>query len=210
MRNFLVGKAHYIADLLTLLRFIIGFLLVYYALYNFSLRITSLIVVVGWGTDLFDGMMARKFGGTVLGGFDLPADLLFSASILFYELHRKFLPLKLSLVFTAIFLTLSLLLRNESPTMFWMGMVYGSFIVNVLFRDFASFILLISWIVITVILNPSRSFGQIKKFFEEKAKEFSLSGGIIPQKIPQSLRQKSPLICRSRLFPVYNSPWEYL
>lgn len=174
MRSFLEEKAHYLADFLTLSRFIIAFLIVYYSLQSFALRTASIMVVMGWSTDVFDGMVARKFGGTFLGWFDLPADLCFSTSILFYELHSDFLPLKISLILTALFLIAAVVLKNEAPMMFWMGMVYGSFIISAFFYDFTSFVLLVSGVIFALVVNPARGIGQIRKFFRESKKMFEI------------------------------------
>ncbi len=170
MRSFPLERAHYLADLLTLLRFIIAFVLVYFTFHNFNLRVVSLFVISGWGTDLFDGRIARISGGTFLGWFDLPADLCFSASIFLYEIHRGFIPLKTSLMLTTAFLMMAITFKSEAPFMFWMGMIYGIFIILVFLKDLISFIALILWIIFTVFLDFSRTSGQIKKFFSESRK----------------------------------------
>jgi len=173
MKGLISENAHYLADFLTLSRFFIALMLLYYAIQGFSIRAASIIVITGWFTDVFDGMIARKYGNTSLGFLDLPADLTFVSAIIFYLVYTRLFPLKWVAGITLLLLSLALAFKNEAPMNFWMGVVYGGFIYSAVRKDSHAFVLLLIAIITIIVLNPSRAFDKVVKFLKNSSRLFS-------------------------------------
>ncbi len=159
----LAEKMHIFADSLTVGRFFVSF----FILFSDSILNTAILVVIGWASDMFDGFLARRYGGTHLGKFDLYADLTFSASILVNLVNRGCVSPQLAIVFTILFIGAYLLTRNEAPMMLWMALIYGRFLLAAWLGDRTAFAILAVWITLIPILTPHRSMEQISHFFRE-------------------------------------------
>ncbi len=156
-------KVHIFADSLTLSRFFISGAIIF----TYDIFQASIFVVAGWATDMFDGLLARKYGGTHLGKLDLYADLTFASSILINLVNHDCVSTRLAVIFTLLFIGVYLIFKNEAPLMLWMALIYGRFLLSVWYRDKNAFAVLLTWIILIPILTPHRSLEQIKRFFSE-------------------------------------------
>ncbi len=154
---------HIFADSLTLSRFFISVLI----LLTSDIFEATLLVITGWATDMFDGFLARKYGGTRLGWLDLYADLTFSSSILINLVHRGCISSEFAILYTLLFIGAHLYFKNDSPLMLWMALIYGRFILSVWYRDKTTFVILAAWIMLIPVMTPQRSAQQIRHFFNE-------------------------------------------
>ncbi len=161
----LVRKLHILADALTVYRFLISFAISYF--YSIPVLYTSILVVTGWASDLFDGLLARKSDETYLGDLDVYVDIVFSFSILYYLCANEFLNPILTVAVSLVFILAHILLKNDAPLMLWMALTYFSFIVYTYTHDKTSFIIVIIWIFLTPLITPMRSMIQVYHFFEE-------------------------------------------
>ncbi len=157
-------RMHVVADFLTLFRFVDALLI--FAAAN-TVFTASIFITAGWASDMFDGMIARKYGGTKLGGLDLYADLSFDISILYFLLSRNAISWGTVLVVSVLFIGAYFILHNDAPLMLWMAIIYFAFIVYAYSEDKTAFYIVAGWAILTPILSPRRSLSQIKHFFEE-------------------------------------------
>ena len=157
-------RMHVVADFLTFFRFIDAILILSAANTAF---IASILVTAGWASDMLDGMIARKYGGTKLGGLDLYADLCFDISILYFLLSRNAISWVTVLIVSVVFIGAYFILHNDAPLMLWMALIYFAFIVYTYTRDKTAFYIVAGWAILTPILSPRRSLSQIKHFFKE-------------------------------------------
>ena len=158
-------KFQILADSLTAYRFFTSLVISYF--HNIPVLYTSILVVTGWASDLFDGLLARKSGDTLLGDLDVYVDIIFSFSILYYLCANEFLNPILSVLISMAFIIAHILLKNDAPLMLWMALSYFSFIIYTFIQDKTSFLVVIVWVVLTPILTPTRSLTQIYHFFDE-------------------------------------------
>ncbi len=161
----LTQKLHILADALTVYRFFISLAISYF--HDIPILYTSIFVVTGWASDLFDGLLARKSGETYLGDLDVYVDIIFSFSILYYLCANEFLNPILTVLISLAFILAHILLRNDAPLMLWMALTYFSFIIYTYTHDKTSFIIVVIWVILTPLLTPMRSMIQIYHFFEE-------------------------------------------
>ena len=157
-------RMHVVADFLTLFRFIDALLI--FSAANTVLT-ASIFITAGWASDMLDGMIARKYGGTKLGGLDLYADLSFDISILYFLLSRNAISWIAVLIVSVVLIGAYFILHNDAPLMLWMALIYFAFIVYAYTRDKRAFYIVSGWAILTPILSPRRSLAQIRHFFEE-------------------------------------------
>ncbi|GEM_PF-3225061 len=167
MREFIRANANYLADGLTIFRFFISTLIFYHACRFSSLGRITPLVIAGLGSDVFDGMLARKFGGTSLGGLDYPADLVFVGSISAYLVRSGFVALLWMVGWTLGLLALAAVFRNDSPVAFWMGSAYGLFILDAYFHHMPSFKAMLVTLGLIILVNPARAAYKVRSFLKD-------------------------------------------
>ena len=160
------------ADFLTFLRVIISFLIALYAKLarEFDPLIMSLMVISGWGTDLFDGQFARRSKtrtDTWVGRHDGEIDLFFAFSIWFalYILGR----ISIEVFFSFPFLVGVAKAILKTKAVFQIGMAgsYGAFIFKVASQKRAALETVIAWIVLTVLVDPKKAKKEVTGFLKE-------------------------------------------
>ncbi len=167
MKDFIRANAHYAADGLTLLRFLISVLILYHAYQPSSVGRITPLVIIGLGSDVFDGILARRFGGTCLGSLDYPADLAFVVSILTYLIRSGFVSLFWMVPWSLGLFALAALFKNDSPVAFWMGSVYGLFILDTYFHHKPSFRAMLLTIGLIILVNPGRAVEKVRNFLKD-------------------------------------------
>lgn len=160
------------ADLLTTLRVVISFVIVFYAdlVKEFDPLIMSLLVILGWGTDLFDGQFARRSKtrtDTWVGRHDGEIDLFFAFSIwlALYILGKIaavvffFFPLLIGMA--------KAILKTKAVFQIGMAGSYGAFILEVASEKRAALETVAAWIVITIMVDPQKAKREVTGFLRE-------------------------------------------
>ncbi len=167
MRSPVRENAHFLADGFTLYRVFVSLMVIYGAFHGMRVREFGFLVISGMLSDIFDGVLARKYGGTYLGSLDYPADLSLVVSIMVFLLKKHFLPVLHYAVFTLFLFFLFLIFKNDSPLAFWMGAGYAAFITYVFIKDRLSFWAGIVTIIVSVGINPRRAWEKITGFLRD-------------------------------------------
>jgi phosphatidylglycerophosphate synthase len=181
-----------LADGLTALRFIVALPMVWIALMlppARSLAPAVWLTIVAWTSDWLDGPLARRSGSskqTWLGRHDLEADLVIVlAQAVVLASWGVLLPAVATLVIVGGWVSwcavrgqgpLSLLAKglwtdrktlavSTAPLQFATFIVYGDFIAVVWSREAGLGRLLAGWLVVTLLLSPTRSWHRIRSFF---------------------------------------------
>jgi hypothetical protein len=138
-----------IADLLTFIRFVLGFVLAIlgYTQPEQGLQIVVLLVLISWLTDILDGRLARRdpdAGETWLGKHEAEADLSTSLGILVYLIFSGYLPIWLGVTILVVlpaiwllhshqlawplyalpYVVLLVIAFNNATTLAWLMIVY--------------------------------------------------------------------------------------
>ncbi|CUU05838.1 hypothetical protein JGI2_01308 [Candidatus Kryptobacter tengchongensis] len=149
------------ADILTTLRFLIGFYIVRFSYFEpqDGVSSASLLLWIAWVTDLLDGPISRldpRKIQTWIGRHDLTADVMVSLGCwLFLVFSNLINPL---IGFGYILLGAFLLWYFKSEYLAWalQALPYGLMILTALKYAFVYGILLIAWIIIVVIVTWPR------------------------------------------------------
>ncbi len=119
-------KQHFalIADILTAVRFMLSFVVIFMG-WKFgahALTETVVIVVLGWFTDAMDGPFARGAAPlkTKLNRYDFIVDVTFNWSILAYITMSGFLPARLTLIYTLIVILIVAVTQRKAIAVIFM------------------------------------------------------------------------------------------
>ena len=164
MRSVVKENAHFLADGFTLYRFLASSFIIYGIFHHMDAGKFSLVVIAAMLSDIFDGVIARKYGGTSLGSLDYPADLALVASMGVFFLQKHFLPFLPFLMYTLFLFLLTLLFRNDSPVAFWMGSIYASFLFYAYRYSRSGFVGGLVTVILAVAVNPGRAREKIMGF----------------------------------------------
>ncbi|MEW6202256.1 MAG: CDP-alcohol phosphatidyltransferase family protein, partial [bacterium] len=159
-----------LADALTALRFAIAFfiLIIGFALGKDGIGAVVAATLIGWTSDIFDGVLARKsriIGRTWLGENDFTADMSMVFAGFVYLVIARYIPFSYALVYMLVSSFLILYFRSKSVTeLAAFPMIVLLFFISL--REVPSAgMLYIAWVAVSLILFHRRFFGVVSEFF---------------------------------------------
>ena len=132
--------------------------------------IFTLLVVAGWGSDLFDGRFARRsrcIRKSWIGRHDGEVDLFFASSIWVGLALTGRISITLFLAFPLLVAAGWVLFRSFAVLQLGMAGSYGAFIYRVCFTDIRLAGFVFAWIIFTVMVDPKKARREIKGFLTE-------------------------------------------
>jgi phosphatidylglycerophosphate synthase len=151
--------AKQVADMVTLLRALLGLGLVWLGLTEGAqgLQKAILLMIAAWTGDILDGKIARRnreFYHTWIGDHDLEIDMAVSAGLLFYLFTSGFINVWIVSVYVLVWAFIFWRWRNVTVLgMLSQGPIYGYFIWIAVSRLPNVGIWIIIWMVIAIILT---------------------------------------------------------
>jgi CDP-alcohol phosphatidyltransferase len=166
-----IENAKTIADVLTVTRLFMGFLIVICAFFaeKSLLPLVVALTLIGWTTDIFDGRVARldpRERKTLIGALDFAIDLTLIYSGLLYFITAGFVPLWPFLFYAIYAAVIGIIWTKKSVMMAVAAPIVAMPIIFSFTHDPIWGWVFLGWIVCALIVNWSRFKEEINEFIE--------------------------------------------
>jgi phosphatidylglycerophosphate synthase len=166
-----IENAKTIADVLTVTRLFMGFLIVICAFFaeKSLLSLVVALTLIGWTTDIFDGRMARLDPSnrkTLIGAMDFAIDLTLIYSGLLYFIAAGFVPFW-PFLFYAIYAAIIGIIWTKKSVMMAVAAPMAAMPIVFSFTDTPVWgWVFLGWIILALIVNWSRFKEEIREFIQ--------------------------------------------
>jgi phosphatidylglycerophosphate synthase len=158
-----------VADWLTLFRGILAVLLVIAGIASLEslFRIATLLILLGWTTDVIDGPIARyaKQQPSTIGEKEIVFDFMLFIGGYLYYVFAGYISIKTGLLYVLIVFVVIVIFRSQSLTQLVSIPMMAAPIYLSYTYDYSLFLLFIAWIIICVIADWSRFSEVVQIFF---------------------------------------------
>ncbi|OFW56728.1 MAG: hypothetical protein A2V52_05725 [Actinobacteria bacterium RBG_19FT_COMBO_54_7] len=166
-----IENAKTIADVLTVTRLFMGFLIVLCAFFaeKSLLPLVVALTLIGWTTDVLDGRMARldpKKRQTFIGAMDFAVDLTLIYSGFLYFITAGFVPV-IPFLFYALYAAIIGIIWTKKSVMMAVAAPIAAMPIVFSFTDAPLWgWVFLGWIVLALIFNWGRFMEEIREFIE--------------------------------------------